>query len=59
MAGKRSIALFEEALGMIPGGVNSPVRIVEAIRIPSPFVDGGKGSHLWDMDGNEDIDEGP
>ena len=56
MKRKRSIALYQKALGMIPGGVNSPVRAFKAIGIPPAFIDRGKGSHLWDVDGNEYID---
>jgi glutamate-1-semialdehyde 2,1-aminomutase len=56
MKRKKSIALYQKALGMIPGGVNSPVRAFKAIGIPPAFIDRGKGSHLWDVDGNEYID---
>src|SRR4030067_181889 len=56
MKRKNSIKLYWKALGMIPGGVNSPVRAFKAIGIPPAFIDRGKGSHLWDVDGNEYID---
>ncbi len=53
---KKSIDLYRKALGMIPGGVNSPVRAFKAIGIPPIFIDKGKGSRIWDVDGNEYID---
>src|SRR5512147_3006045 len=56
MIRKKSEALYQKALQMIPGGVNSPVRAFKAIGIPPTFIDRAKGSHLWDVDGNEYID---
>src|SRR4030066_1150947 len=56
MKRKRSVGLYRRALGMIPGGVNSPVRAVKAIGIPPIFIDRAKGSKIWDVDGNEYID---
>lgn len=54
---KESERLFAEALEIIPGGVTSA-------RHPGKFVPGsypifmnrGRGSHVWDADGNEYID---
>ena len=49
----RSSELFEKARKLIPGGVNSPVRAFP----PYPFfTKKAKGSHIWDVDGNEYID---
>lgn len=56
MKRKKSFALYQKALEMIPGGVNSPVRAFKAIGIPPTFIDRGKGSKIWDVDGNEYID---
>lgn len=56
MKRKRSIDLYRKALENIPGGVNSPVRAFKAIGISPTFIDSGKGSKLWDVDGNEYID---
>jgi len=56
MKRKKSIALYQKALEMIPGGVNSPVRAFKAIGIPPTFVARAKGSKIWDVDGNEYID---
>ena len=56
MKRRRSTELYRKALENIPGGVNSPVRAFKAIGIPPTFIDRGKGSKLWDVDGNEYID---
>jgi glutamate-1-semialdehyde 2,1-aminomutase len=56
MKRKKSIELYRRALGMIPGGVNSPVRAFKAIGIPPTFIERAKGSKIWDVDGNEYID---
>ena len=53
---KKSIEFYRRALGMIPGGVNSPVRAFKAIGIPPTFIERAKGSKIWDVDGNEYID---
>jgi len=50
----KSGELFERARRVIPGGVNS---IVRANAEPHPlFFARGKGSRVWDVDGNEYID---
>jgi glutamate-1-semialdehyde 2,1-aminomutase len=56
MKRQRSIGLYQKALGMIPGGVNSPVRAFKAVGIPPAFIDRGKGAKVWDVDGNEYVD---
>jgi glutamate-1-semialdehyde 2,1-aminomutase len=48
--------LFETAKTYFPGGVNSPVRAFKAVGGAPLFIDKGKGSHIWDADGNEFID---
>jgi len=53
---KKSTLLFEKAKGLIPGGVNSPVRAGKAVGVDPPFIARGKGCLLWDVDGNEYID---
>ncbi len=53
---KRSIALYSRAMGLIPGGVNSPVRAFKAIGISPIFIESAKGSKIFDVDGNEYID---
>lgn len=52
----KSIALFEKAKKYFPGGVNSPVRAFRSVGGTPLFIDKGKGSHIWDADGNEYID---
>ena len=52
----KSEALFAEALGYIPGGVNSPVRAFRAVGGKPFFVNRASGCRVWDVDGNEYID---
>jgi glutamate-1-semialdehyde 2,1-aminomutase len=51
-----SRSLFARAQTLIPGGVNSPVRAFRAVGGEPFFVQCAKGSHIWDVDGNEYID---
>ncbi len=53
---KNSKALFAEALTLLPGGVNSPVRAFRAVGGQPVFMDSAAGSRLRDVDGNEYID---
>src|SRR4030043_263956 len=48
--------LFEEAQCYLPGGVDSPVRAFKAVGGTPLFIKRGKGSRLYDEDGNEFID---
>lgn len=48
--------LYDLAQQHIPGGVNSPVRAFRGVGGEPVFVSKGKGSHLFDADGNEYID---
>jgi glutamate-1-semialdehyde 2,1-aminomutase len=52
----RSEKLFSEAIGLMPGGVNSPVRSFSAMEIHPFFVERGAGATLTDVDGNTYID---
>lgn len=52
----KSRELFKEACVHIPGGVNSPVRAFKAVGGNPLFIDHGKGSHIYDVDGNAYID---
>jgi glutamate-1-semialdehyde 2,1-aminomutase len=52
----RSEELFNRALQVIPGGVNSPVRAFRAVGGKPIFIERGNGSHVWDADGREYID---
>lgn len=52
----KSNEAFEVAKALFPGGVNSPVRAFKSVGGNPIFFDRGKGSHVWDIDGNEYID---
>ena len=56
MQNSKSAELFEKAKSYFPGGVNSPVRAFKSVGGVPVFIDKGKGSHIWDADGNEYID---
>jgi len=53
---QKSRELMAEAVKVIPGGVNSPVRAFKSVGGDPVFYDHAKGSHVWDVDGNEYID---
>lgn len=53
---EHSRRLFEEARRYIPGGVDSPVRAFKAVGGTPPFMVRGRGSRIFDADGNEFID---
>jgi len=55
-AGPRSKAAFREALGLLPGGVNSPVRAFRAVGGEPLFVARGEGPFVWDVDGRRYVD---
>ena len=57
IATSRSEALFARARGLMPGGVNSPVRAMGSIGREHPiFIDRGQGCELVDVDGNRYVD---
>lgn len=51
-----SSKLFSEALGLLPGGVDSPVRAFRAVGGEPIFIARGQGPYLFDVDGNRYID---
>jgi glutamate-1-semialdehyde 2,1-aminomutase len=51
-----SDSLFDRAQRVIPGGVNSPVRAFRSVGGDPLFYERAKGSHVWDVDGNEYVD---
>ena len=53
---ERSRKLFEEALKYLPGGVDSPVRAFGAMGGEPLFMERGRGSRIFDADGNEYLD---
>jgi glutamate-1-semialdehyde 2,1-aminomutase len=48
--------LFNRAVKVIPGGVNSPVRAFRSVGGKPLFIQRGDGSHIWDADGKQYID---
>lgn len=52
----QSEQLFEKALRLLPGGVDSPVRAFRAVGGRPLFIHRGSGAHLFDVDGNRYID---
>lgn len=56
MKNQQSTQLFERAKIYFPGGVNSPVRAFRSVGGTPVFIERGKGSRIWDADGNEYID---
>lgn len=53
---EKSKKAFQEALKVMPGGVNSPVRAFKSVNMDPIFMERGKGSKIYDIDGNEYID---
>jgi glutamate-1-semialdehyde 2,1-aminomutase len=51
-----SQALFAEAVNLMPGGVNSPVRAFRAVGGQPLFIERGEGAYLVDVDGNRYVD---
>lgn len=51
-----SQALFDRALAVAPGGVNSPVRAFRAVGGTPRFMVRGDGPYLYDADGREYVD---
>lgn len=53
---KNSEKLYNQALGFMPGGVNSPVRACGSVGCVPLFIDHAEGSKIYDADGNCFID---
>ncbi|MCU6600368.1 glutamate-1-semialdehyde 2,1-aminomutase [Peribacillus frigoritolerans] len=53
---EKSKKAFVEAKNLMPGGVNSPVRAFKSVDMDPIFMERGKGSKMYDIDGNEYID---
>jgi glutamate-1-semialdehyde 2,1-aminomutase len=51
-----SAALFQRALAVTPGGVNSPVRAFNAVGGTPRFIASAQGAWLTDVDGNRYVD---
>ena len=52
----RSEELFEQAIQVLPGGVNSPVRAYRAVGMAPRFITRADGPFIWDEDGKQYID---
>ena len=50
---QKSNELYERAVGVMPGGVTSSWSSTRPIPV---WISHGKGSHVWDADGNEYVD---
>ena len=53
---QKSKTLYEQALRVLVGGVDSPVRAFRAVGGTPLFIRKAKGSRIWDEDGNSYID---
>lgn len=53
---KNSEELYNKAVNLMPGGVNSPVRAFLNVDRTPVFIDRAKGDKIYDVDGNEYID---
>lgn len=52
----KSESLFQEAVNLIPGGVNSPVRAFGSVGMTPRFIVSGEGAYLTDADGRRYLD---
>ena len=52
----QSVDAYKEAIDLMPGGVNSPVRAFKSVGLSPIFMKEGKGSKIIDIDGNIYID---
>ncbi len=52
----KSEALFQRAVQVMPGGVNSPVRAFGSVGSVPKFIKSAEGAYLYDEDGNQYID---
>lgn len=53
---EKSHEIYNEATNLMPGGVNSPVRAFKSVNMSPIVIESGKGSKIYDVDGNEYID---
>ncbi len=54
--GVTNTELFDRALAVTPGGVNSPVRAFGSVGGTPYFVDRGAGAYVWDVEGRRYLD---
>jgi glutamate-1-semialdehyde 2,1-aminomutase len=55
-AATKSRQLYQRALKLIPGGVNSPVRACKSVGADPLFIQKAEGAVIVDADGNRYID---
>lgn len=53
---EKSKAIYNEAVNLMPGGVNSPVRAFKAVKQDPIVMAKGQGAIITDVDGNDYID---
>lgn len=53
---QNSLNLYQEALKLMPGGVNSPVRACKGLKMTPLVVDKAIGPYIFDVDGVKRID---
>ncbi len=53
---EKSRELMKQAMALMPGGVNSPVRAFRAVGGDPPVIARAKGAYLHDVDGNRYVD---
>jgi len=56
LARPKSLAAFERAKALIPGGVNSPARAFGGVGGSPIFIERAEGPHLYDLDGFRYLD---
>jgi len=56
MKNQISKKLYKKALGLMPGGVNSPVRSFSSVGGAPVFISKAKGPYIYDEDGNKYVD---
>lgn len=52
----KNAELFDRAVKVIPGGVNSPVRAFRSVGGTPPFINKAQGPYVWDAEGKQYID---
>lgn len=52
----QSQLLFDRAVNVMPGGVNSPVRAYRAVNLTPRFIKKADGAYIWDEDDNRYTD---
>ena len=56
MSLEQSIRHYKDAVELMPGGVNSPVRAFKSVQMDPIYIEEGQGATMTDIDGNSYID---